>query len=89
MPRSARIDVARLAQRGGRASLWFMAGESGSPAHGSAAQSRIGQSESCPACGLALRDGARFCDGCGAPVTAPTRTPSTAGDGAVRRCGSR
>jgi adenylate cyclase len=25
---------------------------------------------SCPACGLGLRDGARFCDGCGAPVIA-------------------
>ena len=26
---------------------------------------------SCPACGLGLREGARFCDDCGAPVTAP------------------
>jgi hypothetical protein len=34
-----------------------------------AAEGRMTAATACRACGTELREGARFCDGCGAPVT--------------------
>ena len=41
-----------------------------------------------PPCGTELPPDSKFCNGCGAPVTEPTRCGVQAGDGAVRRCGA-